>query len=48
MKNRQSIYILSENITKKGNLEINEINEFIFNYSDNYKDKIIYNIYYNL
>ena len=48
MKNRQYLFILSENITKQANLEINEINEFIFNYTDNYKDKNIYTIYYNL
>ena len=48
MKNRQSLFLLSENISKQANLEINEINEFIFNYTGNFKDKNIYNIYYNL
>ena len=47
-KNRQTLFILSENITRQANLEINEINEFIFNYTNNYKEENIYNIYYNL
>ena len=47
MKNRQYLFTLSENITNQANLEINEINEFIFNYTDNYEVKNIFTIYYN-
>ena len=48
MKNRQILFILSKNITKQANLEINEIYQFIYNSTKKFKDENIYNIYYNL
>ena len=48
MKNRQILFILSKNITKQANLEINDLYQFIYNNTNKFKDENIYNIYYNL
>ena len=48
MKNRQILFILSNNITNQANLEINEIYQLIYNNTNKFKDENIYNIYYNL
>ena len=48
MKNRQILFILTKNITKQANLEINDIYQFIYNNTKKFKDENIYNIYYNL
>ena len=47
-KNRQILFILTKNITKQANLEINDIYQFIYNNTNKFKDENIYNIYYNL
>ena len=46
--NKKLLLQLSKNITNKINDEIQEINEYIFSYTNQYLEKNIYNIHYNL
>ena len=47
-ENKKILFNLSRNITNVINKEINEINEYIFSYTNKYLEKNIYNIHYNL
>ena len=47
-QNKKKLFNLSKNIVNEINIEINEINTFIFNYTKKYIEENIYNIYYNL
>ena len=46
--NKKILFNLSKNITNIINKEINEINDYIFSYTNQYKEKNIYKINYNL
>lgn len=47
-KNKQKLFYIAKNIVKETNSEIKEINDFISNYSQDYIEKNLYNIHYDL
>ena len=47
-KNKKKLFDLSKNIVNEINKEINEINGFIFDYTNQYIEENIYNIHYNM
>ena len=47
-KNKNKLFDLSKNIVNEINKEINEINGFIFDYTNQYIEENIYNIHYNM
>jgi hypothetical protein len=48
IKNRNKLFEISNNIIKEINTEIKNINNYITNYINEYEEKNLYNIYYNL
>ena len=46
--NKNLLFTISKNITNVVNKEIQEINDYIFSYSNQYLEQNIYNIHYNL
>ena len=48
IKNKKLLFDLSKNVTNIINREINEINDYIYSYTNQYKEKYIYKINYNL
>ena len=47
-QNKKKLFDLSKNIVNEINIEINEINTLIFNYTKQYIEENIYNIHYNI
>ena len=46
--NKNKLFQISKNIVNTINKEINEINKYVITYSQNYFDKNLYDIHYNL